>query len=202
MKKNSFLVKVSSFFMSIFIALSCISAIPVYAMETQEDVSEENLTLIATGKPENGVITIDTAAATSSVTTISYATTTPMGTFTCYGDNLTPTKYLASDSQIHRLVVKVQFRKSIKDKGNGNIRLDMYFRRSGSTTNIPMGIQSVEGSNISSSTMISSTLQTNWITVSPGESFQLFFDVCSQNASDATTVSRVAEIDQYWVYCD
>lgn len=202
MKKNSFLVKLSSFFMAACIMLGCVSAIPVYAMETEESVSEEGMTLIATGKPEDGVINVDTMALAADNNEVPYAVAKPMGTFTCTGDNMTPMKHLVSDNRIHRIVVKVQFRKSRDDRGQGDIRLDMYLRRANTTVNIPMGLQSGEGSNISSSTMMPSTMQTNWLSASPGENFQLFFDVCSKNASDVTGVERIAEIEQYWIYCD
>lgn len=201
MKK--FLTKLMSAIFALCFTLSAFSAVPVWAMEYTEPETEENQenwTLLATGTPEDGVLNLDIPVAYAGNDEFQYGVTTPVGGFTCEDYNITPMKSVVSDSRIHRLVVKVQFKKSLNDRGNGDIRLDVYLRRANTTTDIAMGMQS--GANVSSNTLMPVTFQTNWISVSPGEHFQFKFDACTNNSADVNGNVRTAEIEQYWVYCD
>lgn len=201
MKK--FWTKLMSAVLALCFTLSGLGTVPVFAMEYTETETEENFenwTLLATGTPEDGVLDLDIPVAYAGNDEFKYGVTTAVGGFTCEDYNLTPMKSVESDSRIHRLVVKVQFKKSLDDRGNGDMRLDVYLRRANTTTDIAMGMQS--GLNVSTNTLTPVTFQTNWISVSPGEHFQFKFDACTNNSADANGNVRTAEIEQYWVYCD
>lgn len=212
MKKNTFLSKVASSFLTISLLLGSFSSISVYAMEeTQSEIvpfsvieceteEDNDMILLAHGTSVDDIINLDVPIERAGNDVFEYGKTTPVGGFTCTSSNLTPVKSVQEHPSMNRLVVKVKFRKSLQDRGVGAIKLNMYLRRAGTTYNIPMGIQA--GTDVCNSTQLGVLMQTNWISISSGEHFQFFFDIVSADSSTANGKPRIAEIEEYWVYCD
>ncbi len=199
--------KIFAKLMGVVLAICCffsgMNTIPAFAMEynaPQEEEIPDGWTLLATGTPEDGVLDIDVPIARAGNDEFTYGVTKPVGGFTCENYVLTPMKSVEDDPRMHSLVVKVQFKKSLSDRGNGDMRLDVYLRRANTTKDIPLGIQS--GTNISKNATMPVTFQTNWISVSRGEHFQFKFDACTNKSEDVKGNVRTAQVEQYWVYCD
>lgn len=121
-----------------------------------------------------------------------------VGMISNFSENLTPVKTASSNSSTHRMIFRIEFVKSTIDQGIGNIQLMVYIKRS---NGYEQCITATNTNNINGSTTNYVSFQTDWVNVSPGEKFQIDFDVISANQSISNGKLRYATL-KYWVYID
>lgn len=145
------------------------------------------MTAFAAGT-ENGIMPCD------GVETLPYGVWYSLSGFTLHDTNTTPLKTAPSNAGTHRGQIYVKFSWYQGDPNSSPITLTVKIKRANGTFET-IGQADAAG-------MHYYYLQSNWFSVSPGEKFQIFFDVSTATGGTSTGSYRYAAIESWEIYID
>lgn len=182
--KNKFFAKVIAFVMAICFVISGTATVPVYAMEndTQAEISVAGNEMVTRS---SGLITLDYAK------DVEYKHNFD---FRNYTQNI-PAVKMPNDNRVHRVILKVWFRKDANDNGIGNVKLTVSLIRNGKIDAI---VDPVVTTHSETTGGYDEGIFT--FTVSPNETVAFDFDASSAGASNGNY--RSIDVYRSWVYSD
>lgn len=194
MKKKNFFAKIVSMISMLAIIVTCVAAIPAYAMEN--DSSESDIQAYAS----NGYADIPTYVTIPYATTYHIFDADPNDGINRYGYEFTNNKNLgtvtlADDARIHRFKIKLWFAKGYSDNGPSDslVKLTLKITRGNGTTktvvvepNGPLGYYDSEW----------------FLDAYAGEKITLWVDASTATGYTGNGNYRSLQFTDFQIYCD